>query len=87
MKLRADKMYQLSQAAGMTQSMLQVTNRGGGSYPTVHRLATGTPANQNRVDLDALERFLIAGLKMDPSELAEMKIGDLFEFDLKPEPS
>jgi hypothetical protein len=56
----------------------QVSMRSGVSYPTVHRYIE-TPEKVEAISLRALYGVLVDGIGMSPSEIAEMKLGDLFE--------
>lgn len=57
-------------------SMYRVAQAGGLSYGTVHRVTTGE--NNSGMTLDTLRAYLV-GLGFESAEVAEMRIGDVFD--------
>lgn len=51
--------------------------RAGVSYPTIHRYINGEDVNG--VSLPILYNFLTLGLGLSPSQLAEKKLGEIFD--------
>ena len=76
-RLKGSTILEASKRKGI-ENIHQISMRGGVSYPTVHRYIE-TPKKVESISLRALYGVLVDGAGMTPSEIAEMKLGDLFE--------
>jgi hypothetical protein len=60
------------------ENIHQVSMRSGVSYPTAYRYIE-KPEKVEAVSLRALYGVLVDGIGMSPEEIANMRLGDLFE--------
>ena len=68
---------------GSETSLLSLSQISRVSYPTILRYVS-TPEDVKLLDLSVLANILIDGLGLTPSEIMNMKVSDLFEYDRNP---
>lgn len=78
-RLKGRQLYGESISKGRVHNVQEIADRSGITYPTAHRWINKSGDLQG-VDFANLAGFLIDGLGLLPSELAEMRFGDVFEF-------
>lgn len=78
LRLKGRQLFELGLKNGV-ENVHQVSKKSDASYPTIRRYVEN-PEAVKAIELEAFASFMVDGLRIAPSDLAEMRFGDVFEF-------